>query len=149
MDSSISKRDALESSFQNAAQPLSVVRRSASKFTTRRGCEVFVAAGGSPAFSSEKTNRRAACSTNSSQPRSVPIVPELHEILSEAYDAAPVGSAEIVSLSTSNLQRNLRLIAERAGLPSLQVGPWQTEAVSRDDVRDDLSSTCSESVDRT
>ena len=58
--------------------------------------------------------------------RSVPIVPELHDILAEAYDAARVGSAEIVSLSTNNLQRNLRQIAERAGLQSLQVGPWQT-----------------------
>ncbi len=58
--------------------------------------------------------------------RSVPIVPELHDILAEAYDAAPVGSAEIVRLSTNNLQRNLRLMADRAGLPSLGVGPWQT-----------------------
>ena len=58
--------------------------------------------------------------------RFVPIVPELHDILEEAYDAAPVGSAAIVSLSTNNLQRNLRLMADRAGLPSLQVGPWQT-----------------------
>ena len=58
--------------------------------------------------------------------RSVPIVPELHDILAEAYDAAPVGSAKIVSLSTNNLQRNLRQIAGRAGVQSLQVGPWQT-----------------------
>ena len=51
--------------------------------------------------------------------RFVPIVPELHDILAAAYDAAPERATKIISMSTNNLRRGLEGIVAKAGLR-----PW-------------------------
>jgi len=51
--------------------------------------------------------------------RFVPIVPELHTILTDAWDQAPAGAKNIVTLSRNNLHRDFKLIVKRAG-----VKPW-------------------------
>jgi integrase len=60
---------------------------------------------------SPKTERHAG-----HEQRSVPIVPELMAILQHAFDAAPDGAEEVVTLSTNNLRRNLHVIMKRAGI---------------------------------
>jgi integrase len=53
--------------------------------------------------------------------RIVPITEDLHDILRDAYDAAPEGTVKVVSLGShrSNLHRGLEKIITRAGL-----APW-------------------------
>ena len=59
------------------------------------------------------------------QTRVVPIVPELFELLSEAWDRAPDGATEILTMSRNNLHRNFSAIIERAGL-TVWPDMWQT-----------------------
>ncbi len=59
------------------------------------------------------------------QTRVVPIVPELFELLSEAWDRAPDGATEILTMSRNNLHRNFTIIIERAGL-TVWPDMWQT-----------------------
>ena len=59
------------------------------------------------------------------QTRVVPIVPELFELLSEAWDRAPDGATEILTMSRNNLHRNFTIIIERAGL-TVWPGMWQS-----------------------
>ncbi|MBI1314106.1 tyrosine-type recombinase/integrase [bacterium] len=59
------------------------------------------------------------------QTRFVPAVPELLELLREGYDRAADGESDIITLSRRNLQRNLNVIARRAGVAPWPA-PWQT-----------------------
>ena len=51
--------------------------------------------------------------------RFVPIVPELHAILPDAWEQASAEAKNIVTLSRNNLHRDFKMIVKRAG-----VKPW-------------------------
>ncbi len=57
--------------------------------------------------------------------RFVPLVPELYDILSEAFDQAPERATNIITLSTNNLHRDFENIIAKAGLVSWD-DLWQT-----------------------
>ena len=71
-------------------------------------------------------------STKNARYRVVPLVGRLHDVLLEAFSAAPVGQETITGLSPNNLTRNAQAIAKAAGLE-----PWpkfyQAMRVSRED----------------
>jgi len=48
--------------------------------------------------------------------RFVPLVPELYDLLSEAFDQAPERATNIITLSTNNLHRDFEIIISKAGL---------------------------------
>lgn len=64
-------------------------------------------------------NRLRVYAPKTNRVRSVPIVPALAKILSEAFYAAPDRATRIVTLSRNNLHRGLEIILTRAGLE-----PW-------------------------
>jgi len=51
--------------------------------------------------------------------RTVPVTPNLMQLLQDAFDAAPEGQESVVGLSRNNLRRTMRAIVARAGMK-----PW-------------------------